>query len=595
MHICLQIEEVHTAIFAELEDHVYHTWIPRPARIIRRRPETLRTLAILARTCRAFKEPALNHLWREIPDPSVLVESLLPSELFKYDSESDDMTRRLSFLSNPSEDQWDKLYTFIQRVRAIGMVIPPDRRVRKVILDAQTVLQPLVTYLRSRATTDCSLLPCLERVVYHPSWNDDLYFRLLLQPGLKELELPTIVLSRPHPPLWDPSFQRPDEVIPVFSQVKRALGLLAPRILPFVQDMHHLRTLWLRGDYLDTATLHHLGTLSTLTTLAIEGGYSSVEYPPRAKMGNWAFPALKELLVSNSHDDARSFLEHIDPENLEVITIYWEYLLPISANTGTLLQSYLAGASRMHSLKHIAVILDTALKIHFATRRPVHRHSMVGIAQSAWYLTPILVLSHLRTLDISIDVVFQVDNAFFLTLARSLPHLESLCLVPPFKFDFTFDWMDPTNAPNVQSDGTAVDQRPPLPTLDGLLPLVEDCPNLTSLKIAAESKFSPSNSAMSRVSPRLHTLELWATALDADASDGAFADFFAETFPALHDFRIVLPSKPFRHELESEPSTALPQARARWQSVLDSVSAKLSKSELLSCIAELIAFPTAVR
>ena len=90
-------------------------------------------------------------------------------------------------------------------------------------------------------------------------------------------------------------------------------------------------------------------------------------------------------------------------------------------------------------------------------------------------------------------------------------------------------------------------------------------------------------------------MELWVTALDADVSDDAFADFFAETFPALHDFRIVLPSKPFRHELESEPSTALPQARARWQSVLDSVSAKLSKSELLFCIPELIAFPTAVR
>ncbi|KAI0664102.1 hypothetical protein C8Q70DRAFT_218527 [Cubamyces menziesii] len=597
MHPCLQIEDTRAAIFAQLEDHVYHTWIPRPTRIVRRSQETLRTLAVLARTCRAFKDPALDVLWREIPDLSVLIEFLFPAELLRYKSEFDGMTSRLSFLSNPNVGQWDKLYSFIQRIRAVGIVTSLGRRVGKVILDAQTVLQPLVTFLESRATTDGVLIPRLERVVYHPSWNDGLYFRLLLHPRLKELELPTIVLSvnRPYPPLRDPSSRRPDEVILVFSQVKSALGSLAPRIVPYVKDMRTLQTLWLRGDSLDTDTLLHLGALPTLRTLAFEGGYSSVEYPPRAKTEHRAFPALKNLLITLSHDDAHSFLEHIDPEHLEAITIYWEFLLPNTANTGNLLRSYLADASRMHSLKHVTAILDIALKRNFNNPRPVHRHSMVGLAQSAQYLTPVLAMPHLRTLEISIDVVFQVDDAFLLTLARSLPHLESFCLVPPFKFDFTFDWTNPAKAPNARDGSTVAELAAPFPTLDGLLPLLEYCPNLTSLKTAVEGTFSASSCRTTSVSPRLRTLELWATALDTDVSDDAFADFFAETVPSIHEFRVVLPSKPSRHEPEREPSAHPPQARNRWQSVLDGVSAKLSMPESISCTMELIAFPVVVR
>ena len=95
MYLCLQIEEIRAAVFAELEDHVYHTWIPRPTRVVRRQAEATCTLAILARTCRAFRDSALNLLWREIPDLSVLFEYLLPVELLKYDSESDDMTSHL--------------------------------------------------------------------------------------------------------------------------------------------------------------------------------------------------------------------------------------------------------------------------------------------------------------------------------------------------------------------------------------------------------------------------------------------------------------------------------------------------------------------
>ena len=63
------------------------------------------------------------------------------------------------------------------------------------------------------------------------------------------------VKQRPYPPLWDPSSRRPDEVILVFSQVKSALGSLAPRIVPYVKDMRTLQTLWLRGDSLDIDTL----------------------------------------------------------------------------------------------------------------------------------------------------------------------------------------------------------------------------------------------------------------------------------------------------------------------------------------------------
>ena len=84
---------------------------------------------------------------------------------------------------------------YVQRIRAIGVVVPPTKCVWKVTLDPQTVLQPLEAHLRSRTAKEGILIPRLERVIYHPSWDHEIYFHLLLHSNLLELELPTVTFS----------------------------------------------------------------------------------------------------------------------------------------------------------------------------------------------------------------------------------------------------------------------------------------------------------------------------------------------------------------------------------------------------------------
>lgn len=81
MHQCLCIEEIVRVVFAFIDEHEYH-----PARWIYVREEpSWRTLSVLSRTCRAFQNPALDLLWREIPDLYVLIKSHIPSRLMKIE------------------------------------------------------------------------------------------------------------------------------------------------------------------------------------------------------------------------------------------------------------------------------------------------------------------------------------------------------------------------------------------------------------------------------------------------------------------------------------------------------------------------------
>ncbi|THH28300.1 hypothetical protein EUX98_g5884, partial [Antrodiella citrinella] len=73
-----------------------------------------RTLSRLARTCKAFKEPALNVLWRDL-DSFVPLLSLFPNGLMKR-------ARRpgLGLARNPDPADWDRLLAYGERVRSIA-------------------------------------------------------------------------------------------------------------------------------------------------------------------------------------------------------------------------------------------------------------------------------------------------------------------------------------------------------------------------------------------------------------------------------------------------------------------------------------------
>ncbi|PCH33905.1 hypothetical protein WOLCODRAFT_61126 [Wolfiporia cocos MD-104 SS10] len=75
-----------------------------------------RSISRLARTCKAFMEPALNILWRDLDSFSPLI-ALFPNTLLKR-------TRRpgLGLAQNPKPEDWGRLLAYGERVRSISYI-----------------------------------------------------------------------------------------------------------------------------------------------------------------------------------------------------------------------------------------------------------------------------------------------------------------------------------------------------------------------------------------------------------------------------------------------------------------------------------------
>ncbi|KAI0372462.1 hypothetical protein BV20DRAFT_964055 [Pilatotrama ljubarskyi] len=567
MHQCLQIAEIVSSIFAYLDGHEYDRRVRYPPRIRHRSPSVLRTLAGLTRTCTAFLEPALDVLWREIPDLSILINHLMPAELLRFD----ETTGALSLSEPPSADTWERLDPYIRRIQAVGIATPGGVAARR--LDAETVLRPLESYLsRGIAQSESGvLLPKLTHVVYHPAWTHELYSRLLLHPHLQELRLPTIAFNDRS----DWGLELREDYGPHI--VENCLRPLRGHVLPAICRMHSLQTVWIKGQMWDQATLSYLSSLPSLTALALENGWSSVSFPPRAECSHRAFPSLKQLLVSIAHSGAPVFLSHINPIALEAVTVYWEYLYSYADASGIVIQQCLEECARFQQLQHFTVVLDREMekRIGDTSLPPGHQHKLQGFARSDEYLESVFALTSLRTLEITIDVVFQLNNRFLRELAQNLPHLETLSLTPSSQTEFFFDEVSSLGDYDDDHAEDVADLPDYIPSLDGLLPLIESCHRLRELKLAVRSTFScaPAGVKVGRLSG-LRVMELWATPLDPGVADSAFIDFFMLAFPALEELHVALPtaSVPTNGLYEEVSRDA---AHSRWGALLGDLSGRL--------------------
>ncbi|OSD00459.1 hypothetical protein PYCCODRAFT_1426500 [Trametes coccinea BRFM310] len=515
MHQCLKIDEILAPIFAELDaGYVFDSQIIVPPRVIHPDIEALRTLAGLARTCTAFHERALDILWRDIPDLYVLIESLVPARFLRYD----ETKNKLYLVRDLDVVDWEKLDPYIRRIRTVGIPSGPSG-VPARTLDADTILRPLEAHLRRQAVDPRFPIPHLNHVIYHDFWTDACYSRILIHPRLEVLQLPMTAFT-PY----------------------RKNHLNSDGIEGYDHDQFWTRhaQLWCSWD---TTSLSHLSQLPTLTTLALEDGWNGgMVYQPRAEMTHRAFPALKHLLVSIAHADAPEFLEYIDPSSLDAVTIYWEYLHGAASSSGEVLVGIFTSLRTLRQPRHVRVVLDESVEQMICNpRSSVSSPELQYLYDSGNYLAPALSMTSLCDLEIGIDVIFQVDNEWLSTLATSLPNLESLSLVPLAKVDFSLRRFAPAESelePDVIDDlYERWGLRRVLPTLDGLLALVEGCTRLARLKIAVESTISATtlsaDGTWSKAKGRLRHMELWATGLDPGLADCVFAKFFTDYFPGL--------------------------------------------------------------
>ncbi|CDO75094.1 hypothetical protein BN946_scf185010.g19 [Trametes cinnabarina] len=321
---------------------------------------------------------------------------------------------------------------------------------------------------------------------------------------------------------------------------------------------------------LDPDSLSHLSRLPTLTTLALENDRTALSYPPRSEIETPAFPALKELLISTgspSGPNALAFIEHIGPTSIDAVTIFWDFLYVRVHESGDMLADLLTRMGDLEQLRHIRVVLEESIERIVTDLRPSSGfiRGLKTLCDSGEYLEPALSIASLRTLEISTEIIFQVDNSFLSAIARSLPRLESLSLVPTLQLDFSLHLFEQDEVDTGEDRMYLV--RRLLPTLDGLLPLVDNCPRLSNLRIAVESTISiggPSRDRGTRAVKRgsWWCLELWATGLDPRLSDDVFVAFFTDNFPELENMRVRLPRDPYG-DAEVHSGTILGASQSR--------------------------------
>ncbi|KAI9067955.1 hypothetical protein FKP32DRAFT_1588147 [Trametes sanguinea] len=563
MHQCLQIEEIIAAIFTQLDEYVIDPQIVVPPRVLHRDTVAVQTLASLASTCRTFREPALDVLWRSIPDLNVLIESFMPTELLIYDR----VYRQLYMLRDPDEATWMRLDPYIQRIRAIGVPTQPSGLPYRT-LDAETVLRPMEIYLKRRSLGSRPLIPHLQFVVFHPFWINEYYARLLIHPRLAVLHWPTKAFLPVRRAGGSPDGEDLD-----VSGLWDILAELSTQICLALVRSECLHTLWIKAVTWNVDAFSHLSRLETLTSLALESGWSSViEFPLRSELQFRPFPALKQLLISVAHGEAERFLEYIQPYSLDAVAIYCD---DPTTDGGGVLKRILALLARLSQPCHIRVVAGKALQRAISYWDP----SLIGRSAfeflddvNGLILAPAFSMNSLRTLEIGTDMIlnFQSYDILLYTgvFAQNLPHLESLSLVPALDMDLSRGRLTRDVSHMVHNTHTS---WPSLSSLTALLHLVQCCPRLTRLKLAVEGSIYVDLAYLDPPDDeiRLRHMELWATDLDQGLADEIFVRFFATHFPGLDILHVILP---FAAADDAASTSAWREkARLRWDAVIHAV------------------------
>ncbi|KAI0372485.1 hypothetical protein BV20DRAFT_1119887 [Pilatotrama ljubarskyi] len=244
--------------------------------------------------------------------------------------------------------------------------------------------------------------------------------------------------------------------------------------------------------------------------------------------------------------------------------------------------------SRFKALKHITAVLDETTERRMVDRlkqRQGEDPLVQGIYDGQEFLPAVPFLTSLRTLDLATDI-FQLDNESLTVSAQSVVHLEVLKMTPSLPLMTGYCFSQNTNVHHHWLNGGGTSNIPladnSLPTLDGLIPLVEHCDRLATLKIAVQARLCDGK-RRERVADRpndsIRTLELWATPLD-HLSDDVFVDFFALTFPALETFRVVLPNRSVPKNVVYE-TTPREEACRRWDKIAAALSDRVQGLRVL--------------
>ncbi|KAJ7631206.1 hypothetical protein FB45DRAFT_979296 [Roridomyces roridus] len=454
-------------------------------------PNGKRAVSRLARTCRAWKEPALDALWREL-DSLVPIIGLFPSHLLKK-------TRRpgLGLTTPPAEGDWDAILKYANRITKItydeisnnvsASIFPvlEENRPRKYILPN---LRHLVWRVTSPENLDRAYLflnPELQGLTVHlgiagmrfpslPALLADVGSRM----KLRSFSLTySVALPESLPALLNSQDELERVSIVAPGTLAASLGkwlAYLPRLKSLQLDLSSKSTVAVDGFFSQVlrSGASTPNSVEFHTDSGIFSGDEAVDFTEIRKSllkltgdreGKKAgvFSALTQVQLTGQALNVAAFLTQLPNAltNLEIVIedppnpVDWQHLShTICERFGGSLLSLRIGATL--SSKFGDLVRSTS---RGGTAAPPSRLSLE-------YLS---FLPALRTLSIDLPESIIFLDADIAHLAANCPSLEEVRLCPLARFS------------------TAT---PPQLSLEGLAPLMKDCPRLNTLAVVINAK-----------------------------------------------------------------------------------------------------------
>ncbi|KAF8140812.1 hypothetical protein K438DRAFT_1879252 [Mycena galopus ATCC 62051] len=503
MHHTFRIPEILHLIFAKLQIPIPHRQYF--SRSQRKKCLGCRDFAALARTCKIFRDPALDFLWRE-QDTLVNLLKCLPSHLWEEKTEWNwGHSRRIFRITGPVRpEDWDIPLVYALRIQRLEL-----RSNDSDILDEFSMAD--IFQMIGSGLPRNHICPNLKSLLFGLE-DEDLFpgLGLFLGPNIIDLDI-SLFSSGSHASSLPTQLNRYPNLqrLRLCSYVTRdafSCGILAE----IVSSLSRIEDLVL--DRLGEVTVEHLAQLPSLTSLALRfPDLGDLGPSPRFRSLRNSlappFSSLRDLsLGDTSLEFAIEFLNLLSNSCLASFNIGMS--MPVKSATSQLYAA-LVNHLRHSTLQTLEVVL-TETETDFVQTLPPG-DAIANYVVDGHSLALLLCFTNLTEITLEPPAGFDIDDTLAWDIARAWARVKKLSLTAP-------DYTDPDL------------RQPPSMSLHGLSAFAKHCRELKSLTIIFDASTIP---PLDETVVSQSCLASLAVDVSPITDSPAVASFIAALFPRL--------------------------------------------------------------
>ncbi|KAF8217070.1 hypothetical protein K438DRAFT_1798253 [Mycena galopus ATCC 62051] len=523
MHRCLKLPEIVDMICAALDPRCSSEW---PVL-------SFRDLAIVARTCTSFRDPALDHLWSKAALSQILMRCM-PSDLWAKDMDEIPLPwwkrHQVRLLRPVRVSDWDRVQFYTPRV--------------KILWSGSDHWSLSSVFPALSASLPDGLFPSLQTLSWHHSEDEFHYIHLFLRRTLTSISL--VASSDANSSIFSTLATK----CPKLTDISVSDGTVADydnsSVSEFVRSLQCVQKI--NVPSLDQKALEHISHLMTLNSLRLSSLPEGLTLTPIDQRP--AFTALRQLTLT--HPDigpTTKFLRWCSGIPLDGLHVsIWEFVT--EGQMDDLLAAISAGFLHA-SLTNLSV--DSNCDDPEGSDPNIHRISLHSLQHIFGFV-------NLTNLSITSLVGFDLDNEAMADLARAWPRIVTLTLAILFH--------GPT----------------PRATLSCLHSFAQHCPRLRSLTIALNALVVPTPEADPSTRFVQHTLKTLDVEHSPTGKPFYTARFLSGVFPKLTKIET---SREYHDNDEEDNPDNVDQIRLHWrwkevESLLPEISALREEGRMLA-------------